>query len=537
MMRDENPIRTLEDYSKPSHGGYRNTIELLVWNNMVPLRSDTIWLVQSGCSFHGLRSEDPNQHLEEFLKLVDSLNLDGGNWERTTLEKVLIREEAKFPVTENVNSISLANVEEDMSDKIDVATGNDIEKPIETEMRMQVKEAKKKNEARKEEMIEVPSSQPVEYYLKHSINKKLIEGIVESKTKETIHPKTPFLTTAKAVIKFDKGTITLISGKSKISFHRIPESLCKINRGVKNTIDPIAHTMTINRLVLEWEERIKVHLEREMKFDQWKRNFFKSKHPALVKVEGEMDDEGEVINPAFVCIIVDTSRETRVRRKDTIGYEDLTTKNEHYALWEVIEFGDSYQAPLEETGKGSTSESSAKKKGRTVTITTEDMQKRRNNVKARTTLLLALPDEHQLRFSKYETAQKLWGAILKTFGENSETLEQTFNRLQAIIKYKDITQIDEDDIEEMDIKWNMALLSMRADRFWKKTGKKITIQESDVAGFNKSKVECSNCHKMGHFARECRAPRSQDRGRRESYKQGPKEEEQALKALMAIDGI
>nr|GEX23774.1 hypothetical protein [Tanacetum cinerariifolium] len=80
--------------------------------------------------------------------------------------------------------------------------------------------------------------------------------------------------------------------------------------------------------------------------------------------------------------------------------------------------------------------------------------------------------------------------------------------------------IDEDDIKEMDIKWNMALLSMRADRFWKKTGKKITIQGTDVAGFDKSKVECFNCHKMGYFDRECRAPRSQDRGRRESYKQG-----------------
>nr|GEW31945.1 hypothetical protein [Tanacetum cinerariifolium] len=308
--------------------------------------------------------------------------------------------------------------------------------------------------------------------------------------------------------------------------------------------------------------------------------------------------------------------------------------------------------------KGPASESSAKKKGRTVVITIEDMQKRRNDVKARKTLLLALPNEHQLRFNKYETVNELWEAILKTFGGNEATkktkknqlklqygnfkaeddlnqkflanlapewlmytivwrnrddldimsLDDVYNHLKVYepkiqkksesntqnmafisssntssgkgevhtasvptasiqvstastdvaatslshdivctyiasqsngsrIKHKDITQIDEDDIEEMDIKWNMALLSMRADRFWKKTSKKITIQGSDVEGFGKSKVECFNCHKMGYFAKECRAPRSQDRGKRESYKQGPKEEELAPKALMAIDGI
>nr|GEW13037.1 hypothetical protein [Tanacetum cinerariifolium] len=69
---------------------------------------------------------------------------------------------------------------------------------------------------------------------------------------------------------------------------------------------------------------------------------------------------------------------------------------------EVIVFGDSYEAPQEVADTSSASDGSAKKKGRTVTVTTEDMQKRKNDVKARTTLLLALPNEHQLRFSKLQ---------------------------------------------------------------------------------------------------------------------------------------
>nr|GEZ23081.1 MAK10-like protein [Tanacetum cinerariifolium] len=84
-MGDENHILYLGDYSKPSHEGYRNTIELPKGNNVVPLRSDTIRLVQNECSFYKLRSEDPNQHLKDFLKLVDSLDVNGDNREGTRL--------------------------------------------------------------------------------------------------------------------------------------------------------------------------------------------------------------------------------------------------------------------------------------------------------------------------------------------------------------------------------------------------------------------------------------------------------------------
>ncbi|GKC18721.1 zinc finger, CCHC-type containing protein [Tanacetum coccineum] len=62
-----------------------NTIELPEGNNVVPLQFDTILLVQNVSSFHGLRSEDLNQHLKDFLKLVDSLDLNVVNRERTRL--------------------------------------------------------------------------------------------------------------------------------------------------------------------------------------------------------------------------------------------------------------------------------------------------------------------------------------------------------------------------------------------------------------------------------------------------------------------
>ncbi|GJT84478.1 hypothetical protein Tco_1066195, partial [Tanacetum coccineum] len=104
--------------------------------------------------------------------------------------------------------------------------------------------------------------------------------------------------------------------------------------------------------------------------------------------------------------------------------------------------------------------------------------------------------------------------------------------------YEDLEQIYEDDIEEIDLKWQLALLSMRTRRFFQKTGKKITINGSDTLGYDKSKVECFNCHKMGYFAREYRGPRNQDSKNRnqDSSRRTVNMEETFFKAMVAIDG-
>ncbi|GJX53273.1 ribonuclease H-like domain-containing protein [Tanacetum coccineum] len=74
---------------------------------------------------------------------------------------------------------------------------------------------------------------------------------------------------------------------------------------------------------------------------------------------------------------------------------------------------------------------------------------------------------------------------------------------------EDLEQIDTDDLEEMDLKWQVAMLTMRVKRFLKKTGRNLSFNGKEIIGFNKTKVECYNCHRGGHFARECRALRNQ----------------------------
>nr|GEW02560.1 putative ribonuclease H-like domain-containing protein [Tanacetum cinerariifolium] len=244
-------------------------------------------------------------------------------------------------------------------------------------------------------------------------------------------------------------------------------------------------------------------------------------------------------------------------------------------------------------------------------ILNEQWLAKKNELKARGTLLMALPDKHQLKFDIHKDAKSLMEAIEKRFRGNKETkkvqktllkqqyenfsgtslksLDQIHDRLQKLISQLEIldepisqedinlkflrslpsewkthtliwrnkaylkeqslddlfnnlkiyeaevkvtaassisaasskaivstlsnvdslsdAQIDLDDLEEIDLKWQMAMLTIRARRFLKRTGRNLSVNGTETIGFDMSKVECYNCHRRGHFAREIISPR------------------------------
>ncbi|GJW05573.1 putative ribonuclease H-like domain-containing protein, partial [Tanacetum coccineum] len=82
----------------------------------------------------------------------------------------------------------------------------------------------------------------------------------------------------------------------------------------------------------------------------------------------------------------------------------------------------------------------------------------------------------------------------------------------------------------------MAMLTIRARRFIKRTGRKLDVNGQRV-GFDRSKVECYNCHKNGHFARKCRLPMNQEKRGKENNRRTVSVETPTENALVAQDGI
>nr|GEU89473.1 putative ribonuclease H-like domain-containing protein [Tanacetum cinerariifolium] len=210
-------------------------------------------------------------------------------------------------------------------------------------------------------------------------------------------------------------------------------------------------------------------------------------------------------------------------------------QHEHYALWEVIEFRDSYVVPA---NTPTTDTTSGEKSGRTVTLTAEDMQRKKNDVKARTTLLLSLPDEHQLRFSKYKIARELWAAILKTVNEiEKDDLNQKFltslapEWLMHIIVWRNMSDLDTMSLDDLynHLKVYESEVQKKSEPNSQKTWP-LSLQQNTA-----TEMKMVTLYVFPLLA--LMAPRSQNRGRRDNYRQGSKAEEQAPKALMAIDGV
>ncbi|GJT19496.1 ribonuclease H-like domain-containing protein [Tanacetum coccineum] len=99
------------------------------------------------------------------------------------------------------------------------------------------------------------------------------------------------------------------------------------------------------------------------------------------------------------------------------------------------------------------------------------------------------------------------------------------------------TYIDIDDLEEMDLKWQVAMLTMRVKRFIKKTGMNLNFNGKEMVGFDKIKVECYNYHRRGHFARECKAPRNQRNRNRDDPRRNALVDTSTTNTLVVQDGI
>ncbi|GJV66277.1 ribonuclease H-like domain-containing protein [Tanacetum coccineum] len=104
------------------------------------------------------------------------------------------------------------------------------------------------------------------------------------------------------------------------------------------------------------------------------------------------------------------------------------------------------------------------------------------------------------------------------------------------LENEDFQQMDGDDLEELDLRWQVAMLTVRVKKFIQRTGRNMDFKEKRPVSLDKSKIECYNCHRKGHFARGCRFGRSQGR-RPYGDRSNAQTIESSSQALVAQDGL
>nr|GEX11441.1 hypothetical protein [Tanacetum cinerariifolium] len=176
-----------------------------------------------------------------------------------------------------------------------------------------------------------------------------------------------------------------------------------------------------------------------------------------------------------------------------------------YALWEVIENGNTL--PRTQLMEGVVIVMPI--------ITVKEKAQRRLEVKARSTLMMGISNEHQLKFNSIKDAKSFLEAIEKRF----EMLDQTFDRLQKLVSLLELLgekllqeDVNKKFLRSLSPEWNTYVVVWRNKADLDTMRKKLNVNSNETIGFDKSKVECYNCHK---FARECGASRNQDNKNKE----------------------
>nr|GEX38301.1 ribonuclease H-like domain-containing protein [Tanacetum cinerariifolium] len=187
-----------------------------------------------------------------------------------------------------------------------------------------------------------------------------------------------------------------------------------------------------------------------------------------------------------------------------------------YSLWEVIKNGNKVLTKPVWSSEQTYEPTRA-----------EEKQDRRNEMKEKGTLLMALPNKDQLKFYSYQDMKLLMEAFEKRYGGNKES------KKGEVIQQEDMSLKL---LRSLPSEWKTHAL------IWRNKTELETISSSldmngQRIGFDKTKVDCFNYHKNGHFARECRAPRNQDNRCREYERIIVPVKTPTKNALIAQDGI